>query len=282
MRTETRLKLSMAVSARDFATTHPVADAGFDTALKRLDDSITQADATAMQQVNGVRDEKAARASSPPGRAFPTSGTAWSADSSGSPSWRWRPIPSCAGSLRSPRSNLTTKGFFVAARALVASAGQYQNPLLSAGMTPTFLAEFAQALDNVEGETESSHTGHTDHVAASADLENLARACVRDVDLIGTYYVTTLSKTSDELRAWQSVSKVRRNKPREVTPPEPGARAGAADADRETSRRRAESSRASEIRLVLSAARDLKKPMWPRYFRGPSLRLRDEGPVRSG
>ena len=219
MRTETRLKLSMAVSARDFATTHPIADAGFDTALKRLDDSITQADATAMQQINGERDEKAARARRRDGIPDIRNGVLRRLIRIAQVAVETH--PELRGQFRPPQSNVTTKGFLVAARALVASATEYQDALLSAGMTPTFIAEFTQALDNVEGETESSHTGHTDHVAASADLENLARACVRDVDLIGTYYVTTLSKTSDEMRAWQSVSKVRRNKPRDVTPPDP-------------------------------------------------------------
>ena len=219
MRTETRLKLSMAVSARDFATTHAVADAGFDTALKRLDDTITQADATAMQQVNGQRDEKAARARRREGipdirhgllrRLIRVAEVAVETH------------PELRGQFAPPPTNLTTKGFLIAARALVATATEYQDALLSAGMTPTFLAEFSQALDNVENETESSHTGHTGHVAASADLENLARACVRDVDLIGTYYVATLAKTSDELRAWKSASKVRRVGHHDaVTPPE--------------------------------------------------------------
>ena len=220
MRTDTRLKLSMAVSARDFATTHPIADAGFDTALKRLDDSITQADAMAMQQVSGQRDEKAARTRRRDGIPVIRNGVLRRLIRLAQVAVETH--PELKGQFTTPRNNLTTKGFLIAARALVVSATEYQDALLSAGMTPTFLAEFTQALDNLEAETESSHTGHTDHVEAAADLENLARICVRDVDLIGTYYVATLAKKSDELMAWQSARKVRSNKPRvDVTPPDP-------------------------------------------------------------
>ncbi len=57
-----RRKLSMAVTARDFATAHPVADASFAIVVKRLADTITQADTNAMQQTDGVTGERAARA----------------------------------------------------------------------------------------------------------------------------------------------------------------------------------------------------------------------------
>ena len=154
--------------------------------------------------------------------AFRTSGTACSARLIRVAQVAEETHPELRGQFTPPRSNIANKGFLVAARALIATATEYQDALLSAGMTPTFLAEFSQALDNVENETESSHTGHTDHVAASADLENLARACVRDVDLIGTYYVATLPKSSDEMRAWQSASKVRSLGHHDaVTPPDP-------------------------------------------------------------
>jgi hypothetical protein len=219
MRTKTRLKLSMAVSARDFATTHPVADAGFDTALKRLDDSITQADAMAMQQVQGERDEKAARARRRDGIPNIRNGQLRRLIRIAEVALETH--PELKGQFSSPASNLTTKGFLVAARSLIGAATEYQDALLAAGMTTTFIAEFTQSLDNLETETESSHTGRTDHVAASADLENLARACVRDVDLIGTYYVATLAKKSDEMMAWESASKVRSNKRRADVPPEP-------------------------------------------------------------
>ncbi len=113
------------------------------------------------------------------------------------------------------------KNFVLAARALLAAALPYQDFFVSLGLGTTFIADLTQATNRLEAETGNAHGGHDDHVVAGADLKNLAQDCMRDVDIMGTFYIATLPADSEVLVAWQSASKVRSEKHEEAVAPEP-------------------------------------------------------------
>jgi hypothetical protein len=98
--------------------------------------------------------------------------------------------------------------FLLAARSLLAAATAQQGLLVPLGLGDTFIVDLTQATDQLDAATEGAHNRRTDHVAATAEFRNLVRACVRDVDVIGTFYRATVPADSELLVAWESASNV--------------------------------------------------------------------------
>src|ERR1017187_1720574 len=201
-----RRKLSMAARARDFATAHPVADASFATVVKRLDTTVTEADAIAMQESAGQMGGRAAIARRRDLRQSIRSNQLRRlvriADLAA------KDHPDLKGQFLMPRSNMPNKPFLLAARSLLAAAVPQKDLFISLGLGDTLIEDLTQATDQLDAATATAHSGRSDHVAARADLMILVRGCVRDIDVLGTFYRATLPGDSDLLTAWESARNV--------------------------------------------------------------------------
>jgi hypothetical protein len=206
MRAPIRRKLSMAARALDFAAAHPVSDSSFAAVVKRLGDSVAKADATGMQETEGRTGERAALARrrnlksilrKAQLRRLVRIAELASQDH-----------PELKGKFVLPPQRLPNKMFLLAARSLLAAATAQKDVLVPLGLGDTFIADLTQATDQLEAATGGAHSGRTDHVAAAAEFSNLVRGCVRDVDVIGTFYRATMPADSELLVAWESASNV--------------------------------------------------------------------------
>ena len=206
MLTKTRIKLSMAVRAHDFATAHPIDDPSFAVVVGRLGDTIAQADAAAILEGDGTIDEHAAiarrrgyRKSIPRVQLKRLVHIAALAA---------RTHPELKGQFPQPDSKLPLKPFILAARALLAAAIPQEQLFVSLGLGTTYIADLTKALDTMEGATGSAHNGRSDHVVAGADLLHLAQECLRDVAILDTWYLATNDEDSEILAGWKSASNV--------------------------------------------------------------------------
>jgi hypothetical protein len=206
MQSVIRRKLSMAARARDFATAHPVADASFTTVVKRLDATVTQADAIAMQERDGHTGERAAVARRKGLRQSIRKNQLRRliriADLAA------KDHPELRGQFLMPPLQLPNKLFLLAARSLLAAAVPQKDLFVSLGLGETFVGELTQATDQLAAATEVAHSGRSEHIAARADLGTLVRECMRDVDVLGTFYRATLPSDSELLVAWESARNV--------------------------------------------------------------------------
>jgi hypothetical protein len=209
----------MAVRARDFATAHPIDDPSFAIVVSRLGATIAEADAAAILQGDGTIDEHAAiaqrqdfRKSIPRIQLKRLVHIAQLAT---------KTHPELKGKFPMPSSTLPLKPFLLAARALLAAAVPQEQLFVSLGLGTSYIADLTQALDTMEGATGTAHTGRSEHVGAGANLLTLARDCVRDVEILDTWYRATNAEDSDVVVAWESASKVRSEKHDEAVTPEP-------------------------------------------------------------
>ena len=201
-----RRKLSMAQRALDFAIAHPVADASFATVLKRLGTTVARADAIAMQESDGRTDERAAVARRKELRQSIRRNQLRRlieiADLAA------RDHPELKGQFLMPPVEVPNKPFLLAARSLLAAAVPQKDLFASLGLGDTFIEDLTAATDQLEAATATAHTGRSDHVAARADFGILVRECLRDVDVIETFYRATMPGDSELLTAWESARNV--------------------------------------------------------------------------
>lgn len=196
----------MAARARDFAIAHPVADPGFAIVVNRLDATVSEADAIAIQETDGRKNESAFRA-----RRVDLKG------SIGRTQLRRlvriaelaaKDHPDLKGQFPMPAADMPNKSFLLAARGLLATAIPNKDLFVSLGIGDRFIEDLTQATDQLEAATATSHTGRTNHIAANADLPLLVRACIRDIDVVETFYRAAFPKDSDLLAAWLSARNV--------------------------------------------------------------------------
>jgi hypothetical protein len=195
----------MAARARDFATSHPIADGSFNTVLQRLDAAVTAGDDMVMQESLGQVGEHAAVARRLGLRMAVVN--------------RLRRLvaiarlaaktePDLAGNFVVPNAKGPGKVFVLSARGMLNSALPHKDLFVSLGVGDTFFDDLGHDIDQYEGTTLSAHDGRSGHVVAGAELVTTVRECMGDVRILGTFFVEHYPKGSEILAGWRSASNI--------------------------------------------------------------------------
>ena len=192
--------------ALDFATAHPIADAGFTAVFTRLSGQVTRADALVVQESAGITEERAARA-----RRVALRKTVYAnylarlvrlAEKAA------RTKPELVGMFRRPSGKLTVKEFLVAANQLLAAAIPEKDLFLSLGVGDHFFEELSAAVTELDAETRTAHEGSAGHIGARAELKGIAKDATSEIAILGTFYRASAPDDLELLAAWKSASKV--------------------------------------------------------------------------
>jgi HAMP domain-containing protein len=225
MNAYTRRRMSRASRALDFAQAHPVDADGFATVVARLAATVDQANQIMLQENSGQTGERSAIAQRV---ALQTTIRRTQLE-------RLARVgelaaethPELLGKFVLPRTGAPHKVFLVATRSLMAAALPAKDVLIPLGLGAAFFDDLTKAADALDATTGTAHEGRTDHVVANAGLSVLARACRRDIDILGTFYKAALPADSDLLAAWRSARNLAGPFRHSTPTPEPPAPGGA-------------------------------------------------------
>ena len=202
-----RRSLSRNRRALDFATAHPIADAGFKAVFTRLQQVVTSADTLAVQQTDGTIGESAARKQRRDlgrevratylVRLVRVAAKAAQTD------------PTLAGKFVLPSRNLPIHEFLTAAQQLLDAATPLKDTFTALGIGDQFFDELSAAIQQLSGVSESVHGGRDGHVVARAELENGAREANSEIRILETFYRRAASDDPDLLQGWKAAARVR-------------------------------------------------------------------------
>jgi hypothetical protein len=223
MRADIRRRISRARTAFDFATAHPVADAGYATVLTRLQGEVAQADALARSEDSGRVTESAARVHRKVVRNTVRSQqlrrlcriAARAA----------KDHPELQGIFKMPPVNAPLRTFIIKAQGLLDAAADQATLFGSLGLGDKFVDQLTAAIANFDGATQGAHAGRAEHVGATAQLIALAADCSSDVDVLDTFIQEAFAGDQQTLAGWKSAKSLRKFTPVQTAdvPPEPPA-----------------------------------------------------------
>jgi len=216
-----RRRLEMAVRVRDFLRAHRTeglqgAEA---TALARLEELITRAEALAGQQRAGL----VARRGSTEQRAGVRRGLQ-------SKLLRYLSAVGkiaaqenleLAAEFRIPRTNATNQAFVVLVRGMLAKATELKDLLVGRGMSEQLLGDLTAALVQFEQTLEATRAALREHVGASADMKEVVAEMVQQVRLLDGLVRYRFGDNAELMGAWLSARNVSdpvRSHPEPVAP----------------------------------------------------------------
>lgn len=202
----TRRKLSMAARALDFAQTHPATDAGYTAIVTRLQGRLAEADALAIRQHDGNASEVASRARRDAVRLAIQQVQLQHLVRVAKLAARDHPELDLA--FVYPPGDNSEKAFVTAAKALLASAVQQKELLLSLGLGETMLDDLGASIAQYDQLATESNSHHLDHVGARAELDVAADDCLRYTRVLDGIYRNRFRLDADTLAAWESAKNV--------------------------------------------------------------------------
>ena len=204
MNGEVRRKLDMADRVRVFNRTHPSGDAGLPPLSEQLDERVVRAEAVAAMQRSGRLAEGAGTARRRELRAKLQQGLLRLLVRAGEAAAK--EVPELAKRFQLPSLGATSRTFLTAARTMLTEARQRPELFVRFGMSAPLLDELGGLLDQYGTSVEEAFTGRQQHVAARAELQEIASEIMDLVERIGSYYRHRFRDDPDELAAWESAS----------------------------------------------------------------------------
>ncbi len=209
----------MAADALQFALAHPSTDAGYVAVVAKLQDSVTRANALAIQQRDGADGERAAiarrnalRLEIQRKQLRHLVRVAQIATSD---------HPELGGLFRYPESGGPILGFVTAAKSLLAAAESQKDLFVTLGLGETFIDDLTQEVTQFDTVRETSRVSRQSHVGARADLASVANNCVKLVAVLDGLNRARFAADPEMLAAWQSASSVVAGGRRTGAVPEP-------------------------------------------------------------
>lgn len=196
----------MARRALNFATAHPVSDAGFTAILATLSADIDRADTLGVLQDGGGSRQRAATSHRMGVRRAMRNvqlrrlcrvASRGAADH-----------PELDGKFVMPPSSGPNRNFLLRAQGLLEAATAQKDLLATLGVGDTLIAELARAVSDFEAATTEAHAARADHIGAGAELEVVAKRCVADVDVVDTYMKGAYGNDAQVLAAWQAARNI--------------------------------------------------------------------------
>jgi len=206
MNRQVRRKLAMATSVRTFSRAHPSADASYVLVLDRLDGTISRIEELAKQQEGGYASKHSASVRRKDVRRRLQLGllrhVVTAAEDAGSEA------PEVAEQLHLPNSNGTHTAFRAQASELLSQARAHQEILVKHGMSAPLLDELDAALKEFDASAEETDGGKQSHVAARAEMKELADEIMRLVGMLDGFNRHRFYREPELIVAWESAKHV--------------------------------------------------------------------------
>ncbi|MGH7582318.1 MAG: hypothetical protein ACREL5_03720 [Gemmatimonadales bacterium] len=202
MQSNFRRIFSMAGRALGFATANPSSDASYTALVGRLKDAVAKADVLAVQQNDGDAGERSALSQRMQLRRdlevvmIPhlIQVASFAAETQ----------PELTKAFRRPLRGIPNRALIAVGKSLIAAAQPYKDLFLSLGLGNTFFDDFTAALAQFDVLTDTAHSGRRDHVGARAELEVLAKECLRMVKVLDGTFRVRFKNDPESLAAWMS------------------------------------------------------------------------------
>lgn len=206
MDAKSRRKIQMGQSAFRFSSANPDTSAGYTAALAQLADRLTRADQIASQQLEGLRDVRAASARKVELRRVLKNAHLAHVVQVGKIASR--EDPDLAGTFIFRPGTASFLAFRTAARAMAAEAQTHKEVLVKHGLAESVLENLMQALDQFDAAVEQGLQGRQAHVGASAELKSLADEIVQIVRVMDGLNRYRFMNDAERLAAWESASNI--------------------------------------------------------------------------
>ena len=196
----------MAVHARDFNRTHPSADANHASVLARLEETITQMEALAAQQVTGVvskgsstvrRKEIRRRLQDGLLRHLVTVANAAAGEQ-----------PDLTREFRMPSTNASHMLYRTVARTLLDKGVAGRELLLKHGLGETLLDDLRQAVDELDASVEETVESKQRHILARSELRTLSDEVMQLVGILDGINRYRFAREPQLLAAWDRAKHV--------------------------------------------------------------------------
>ena len=215
--------LAMAVRVLDFIRANPSTEASYVTVVSRLEERLKRADTLAVQEHDGLLQERNATARRLDLRRTMHQDQLRHLAKVAEMATKER--PDLAGKFALPLTTAPHKTFFTAASAMLARAVQEKDLLVGLGLGDTFLDDLARNVAEFDEVTTQAHEGRRSHVGARADLDAVTEE-IRDlVVVLDGLNRARYRDDAELLAAWESARNVvgpfRSSKP-SGSPPDTG------------------------------------------------------------
>ena len=201
-----RRRLERAARVRDFIRAHPSDGPGEATALAKLEELLTRADALAAQQRAGVvatrsatmqREELRHALQGKLLKYLAAVGAVAAKDNT-----------ELAPQFRLPRSSASNQAFLTMARVMLDKATAQKDLLVSRGMSEKLIDDLGTALTEFEKTLEATRAGRRDHVGASADLQSVTAEITEQVRLLDGLVRYRFGDDAELMGSWASARNV--------------------------------------------------------------------------
>jgi hypothetical protein len=206
MDAKSRRKIEMGKSALEFSRSHPDTSPGYTAALTRLADRLTRADQIASQQMDGLRDVRAASERKLELRRVLKNAHLAHVAQVGKVAAR--EVPELAQKFVFRPGTTTYLAFRTAARGMAAEAQTHKDVLVKHGLAETVLDNLMHALDQFDAAVEQRLEGRQAHVGASAELRSVADEVVQVVRVMDGLNRYRFINDAELPAAWESASNV--------------------------------------------------------------------------
>jgi hypothetical protein len=217
----------MAATALQFSRAHPYQSAGYLAALARLADRLDRAGVLATQQRDGILERRTATASKREIRRTLTRAHLKHLESVAEVAQR--DVPELPQKLVLDRSG-SYLVFRTAARAMQAEVESHKEVLVKHGLDETVLNGLAMELDLFDAAMERGAEGRRNHVAASAELDDVADELVQIIKVLDATNRFRFANEPELLIAWENATSVgdpsRSSPPKAEQPAPPAPPAG--------------------------------------------------------
>jgi hypothetical protein len=211
----------MAGTALQFSRAHPYQSPGYLAALGRLTDRLDRAGVLATQQRDGILERRMATASKREIRRTLTRAHLKHLESVAEVAQR--DVPELPGKLLLDRKG-SYLAFRTAARAMQAEAESRKEVLVKHGLDEAVLNGLALELDLFDAAMERGAEGRRNHVAASAELDEIADELVQIIKVLDATNRFRFANDPELLVAWESATSVgdpSRSSPKDEHPVSP-------------------------------------------------------------
>jgi hypothetical protein len=210
----------MAVHARDFNRTHPSADANHASVLQRLEETITQMEGLAAQQVTGVVSKGSSTARRREVRRRLHEGLLRHLVTVANDAAEAK--PALTAMFRMPSINASHTLYHTVARTLLEQGVAERELLVKHGLGETLLDDLRAAVDELDASVTETVEGKQRHILARAELRTLSDEIMQLVGMLDAINRYRFAGEPQLLAAWDRAKHVAGGSQVEAitTPPE--------------------------------------------------------------
>ena len=206
MRSQVRRKMDMAARVHEFATANPTPDTRHQTAVKRFDDHLAEAERLLVRQRDGRLVAKSAGARRRQLRRELTDTVLRHLVSVAEQAGKGNPDAFAA--FRVPGRSLPHLAFLTAVRSMLEAAKDRVDLLAQNGLGENLLADLEKGLVELEKLNATVFEARRDHIGATSELETSVNELRELVGLLDGIYRYRFADSPDQMAAWNAARNV--------------------------------------------------------------------------